>query len=90
MQNRPYGRGIFQSQFHDCLIGRHERLLLLVHAVAVSVFINCRGWYACTENVCDVCEFSVYGKTQNLWLRYHGQCCLSLAPDCSYISQGLD
>ena len=31
----------------------------LLHAVAVSVFISCRGVYACTKMVCDVCEFWV-------------------------------
>ena len=27
-KKRPYGRGILQSQSHDCIIGRHECLLL--------------------------------------------------------------
>ena len=27
-KRRSYGRGIFQNRSHDCLIGRHECLLL--------------------------------------------------------------
>ena len=34
---------------HDCLVCSYEYLLLFAHTVAVSVFIICRGMYACTE-----------------------------------------
>ena len=42
-----YGRGIFQSRSHDCLVGSHE--CLLPHPVAVTAFLICRGLCACTE-----------------------------------------
>ena len=48
-KRRPYGRGILQSRYHDCLIGSHECLLLLSHPVTVSVFIICSDLCACTE-----------------------------------------
>ena len=41
--------GIFQSWFHDCLVVCHECSLCLHPAVAVSVFIICRGLCACAE-----------------------------------------
>ena len=43
------GRRILQSRSHDCLVGSHECLLLLSHAVPMSVFIICRGVCACTD-----------------------------------------
>ena len=42
-------RGTFQSLSHDCLVGRHERLLLVPYPVAVSVFIICRCVCVCAE-----------------------------------------
>ena len=48
-KRRPYGRGILQSRSHDCLIGRHECLLLLPHPVGVSAFIIYSGLCACIE-----------------------------------------
>ena len=59
-KRRPYGRGILQNRSHDCLVGSHECLFCLPHPVAVSVFMICRGFCACTEmlwNVWAVCEF---------------------------------
>ena len=41
----------------------------LPHPVAVSAFIMCSGVCVCTVNVCAICEFWVYGKAQNLWVR---------------------
>ena len=37
-----------QNRSHECLIGRHECLLLFT-PVAVSAFIICSGLCACTE-----------------------------------------
>ena len=48
-KRRPYGRGILQSRYHDCLVGSHECLHLFPHPVAVGAFIICRGLCACTE-----------------------------------------
>ena len=48
-KRRPYGRGILQSQSHDCLISSHECILLFTQPVAVSAFIICSGLCACTE-----------------------------------------
>ena len=52
-KGRPYGRGIFQIRFHDCLIGIAMRTAMhvtfcLSHPVAVSAFIICSGLCACT------------------------------------------
>ena len=44
-----YGRDIHQGRSHDCLIGRHECLLLFPHAVTVSAFIIYSGLCACIE-----------------------------------------
>ena len=47
----------------------------LPHPVAVSVFSICGGLCSCAEmlwNVCAVCDFMVYGQTQNLWVCCHG------------------
>ena len=55
----------------------------LPHPVAVSAFMNCRGLCVCVYwdvvDVCAVCEFWVYGKIQNLWVRCHGQCIVVLS-----------
>ena len=49
-KRRPYGRGILQSRSHDCLIGRHDCLLLFTPSCCCeSVFIICSGLCACTD-----------------------------------------
>ena len=50
-KRRPYGRGILQSQSHDCLVGSHECLLLVTPGllVAVNGFIIRIGLCACPE-----------------------------------------
>ena len=37
---RPYGRGILQSRSHDCLIGRHECLLLFIPSCFSECFYD--------------------------------------------------
>ena len=46
-KRRPYGRGILQSQSHDCLIGNHECLLLFNPSCCCECL--CSGLCACTE-----------------------------------------
>ena len=39
-KRRPYGRGILQSWSHNCLVGRHECLLLLTPSCCSEYFYN--------------------------------------------------
>ena len=48
-KRRPYGRGILQSQSHDCLICSHECILLFTPSCCCECFIICNGLCACTE-----------------------------------------
>ena len=48
-KRRPYGRGIPQSRYDDCLIVAMSFSYCIPHPVAVSAFIICSGLCACTE-----------------------------------------
>ena len=52
-KRQPYRRGILQSWSHDRLVGSYECLLLFPHAVAVSVFIICKGLCVCVLRCCE-------------------------------------
>ena len=39
-KRRPYGRGILQSRSHDCLIGRHECLILFTPSCCCECFYH--------------------------------------------------
>ena len=39
-KRRPYGRDILQSRSHDCLIGRHECLLLFTPSCCCECFYH--------------------------------------------------
>ena len=45
-KRRPYGRGILQSQFHDCFIGSNECLLLFTPSCCCECFM-CVGMVVC-------------------------------------------
>ena len=56
-KKRPYGRGILQSQSHDCLIGRHGCLLLFTPSCCCECFLlsfveACVFVLRCCECVC--------------------------------------
>ena len=91
-KRQPYGRGILQSRSHDCLIGRHEGLILLPHPVVVSAFIICSGLCACTEMLRMCVLYVSFGPkiSQELLdaLPWVVQCCLFLGQDFSYIMHG--
>ena len=48
-KRRPYGIGVLQSQSHDCIIGRHECLLLFIPSCCGECFIISIGLCACTK-----------------------------------------
>ena len=39
-KRRPYGRGIFQSSYHNCLVGSHECLLLFTSSCCSECFYD--------------------------------------------------
>ena len=67
-KRRPYGRGILQSWYRNCLIGSHECLLLFTQPVAVSAFMICRGLCACTEMLWMCVLYVSFGSKVRLQL----------------------
>ena len=59
-QQQPYGRGILQSQSHDCLIAMSVSFCLS-HPVAVNAFIICGGLCACTEMLLMCVLYASFG-----------------------------
>ena len=39
-KRRPYGRGIFKSWSHNCLVGSHECLLLFISSCCIECFYD--------------------------------------------------
>ena len=60
------------SRSHNCLVGSHECLLLFTSSCCSECFYDLFCVLVLRSFVCTVCEFWVLGKTQNLWLCYHG------------------
>ena len=49
-KRQPYGKDIFQSLCHDCLVGSHECLLLFINLLFVEScvrILKCCKWVCC-------------------------------------------
>ena len=63
-QQQPYGRGIFQSRSHDCLVNSHECLVLFTSSCYSECFFICRGLCAVYECQRVECAFTSLMRTE--------------------------